>query len=283
MAAVNFHGYWGYVAELNGNTVLFHFDCLRSGCFTARSTGAVRVGDRVNWRRNTTMELLGASTVTEVMNASLLRFDGDISRYGAELVAEFPETANAGWSVRDSHFFDVYQRLFVQSGPGEVVNNSFTRMGSSISIRSTVMSRNEGGQPRGIIVANNTFSNVSLTPGGGGVSSSPVTIGRLGESPVVNYSDIFPFATVQHTPEGTSISMPAPGWRITSSRAEILAACLALHLPHPVHIKSDNLAFVQTARRILFGFYDHYLHNHLGSLPFSCAHQTLLHDPCYVD
>ena len=205
MAAVNFHGYWGYVLSVRGNTVTFHFDCLRSVCFTARSTGAVRVGDRVNWRRKTTMELLGSSTVTAVTNATLLHFDGDISRYGAELVAEFPETANAGWSVRDSRFFDVYQRLFVQSGPGEVVNNSFARMGSSISIRSTVLSRNEGGHPRGIIVANNTFSNVSLTPGGGGVSSSPVTIGRLGESPVVNYSDIFIFGNSMTLAGGAAI------------------------------------------------------------------------------
>ena len=121
MAAVNFHGYWGYVLSVRGNTVTFHFDCLRSVCFTARSTGAVRVGDRVNWRRKTTMELLGSSTVTAVTNATLLHFDGDISRYGAELVAEFPETANAGWSVRDSRFFDVYQRLFVQSGAATCV------------------------------------------------------------------------------------------------------------------------------------------------------------------
>jgi hypothetical protein len=88
--------------------VAFHFDCLRPGCFTARSTGAVRVGDRVNWRHNNTMELQGSSIVTEVINATLLRFDNDVSAYGAELVAEFPDTANAGWSVRDSRFFDAY-------------------------------------------------------------------------------------------------------------------------------------------------------------------------------
>jgi hypothetical protein len=104
----NFHGYWGYVSEVDGNLVAFHFDCLRPGCFTARSTGAVRVGDRVNWRHNNTMELQGSSIVTEVINATLLRFDNDVSAYGAELVAEFPDTANAGWSVRDSRFFDAY-------------------------------------------------------------------------------------------------------------------------------------------------------------------------------
>ena len=136
------------------------------------------------------MELLGTSVITDVVNATLLRFDDDVSGYGENLVAEFPETANAGWSIRDSHFFDAYQRLFVQSGPGEIVNNTFTRVGSSISIRSTVRSRNEGGNPSGIVVANNTLLNMSMSPGGGGVSSSPVTIGRLGETPVVNYSGI---------------------------------------------------------------------------------------------
>lgn len=205
MIVVNFHGYWGYIANVDGDAVMFHYDCLRSGCFTARSSGAVRVGDRVNWRRNTTMELLGSSIVTEVINATMLRFDGDISLYGVELVAEFPETANAGWSIRDSHFFDAYQRLFIQSGPGEVVNNTFTRVGSSISIRSTVLSRNEGGNPSGIVVANNTLLNVSLTPGGGGVSSSPVTIGRLGEEPVVNYSDIVIFGNSVNLAGGAAI------------------------------------------------------------------------------
>ena len=71
-----------------------------------------------------------------------------------------------------------------------MVNNTFVRVGSSISIRSTVRSRNEGGDPSGILIANNTLINVSMSPGGGGVSSSPVTIGRLGESPVIKYSDI---------------------------------------------------------------------------------------------
>ena len=79
---------------------------------------------------------------------------------------------------------------FVQSGPGEVVNNTFTRVGSSISIRSTVLSQHEGGDPSGIVVANNTLINVSMSPGGGGESSSPVTIGRLGERPVLTYTGI---------------------------------------------------------------------------------------------
>ena len=79
---------------------------------------------------------------------------------------------------------------FVQSGPGEVVNNTFTRVGSSISIRSTVLSQNEGGDPSGIVIANNTLINVSMSPGGGSTSSSPVTIGRLGERPVLTYTGI---------------------------------------------------------------------------------------------
>ena len=112
----NFHGYWGYVDGVIGpNLVAFRFDCLRPGCFTARSTGAVLVGDRVNWRRNTTMALVGSGVVVEVINASLLRFSNDVSALGAHLVAEFPDTANQGWSIRDSIFFDAYQRLFVQS------------------------------------------------------------------------------------------------------------------------------------------------------------------------
>ena len=49
------------------------------------------------------------------MRASLLRFSNDVSKLGAHLVAEFPDTANQGWSIRDSIFFDAYQRLFVQS------------------------------------------------------------------------------------------------------------------------------------------------------------------------
>ena len=78
----------------------------------ALALAVVRVGDRVNWRRNTTMELQGSSIVTEVINATLLRFDNDVSAYGAELVAEFPDSANAGWSVRDSRFFDAYLQNF---------------------------------------------------------------------------------------------------------------------------------------------------------------------------
>ena len=107
----NFHGYWGYVdAVIGPNLVAFRLDH-----FTARSTGAVRVGDRVKWRRNTTMALVGTSIVVEVTNASLLRFSNDVSALGANLVAEFPDSANQGWSIRDSIFFDSYQRLFVQS------------------------------------------------------------------------------------------------------------------------------------------------------------------------
>ena len=108
------------------------------------------------------MAVVGTSTVAEIANATLLRFDNDVSLLGGDLVAEFPDSANsgaphfhfplphsfphtrmkspcgAGWSIRDSRFFDAYQRVFVQSGPGEIVNNTFTRVGSSISIRSTV-------------------------------------------------------------------------------------------------------------------------------------------------
>lgn len=134
----NFHGYWGYVMQVCGHQVAFHYDCLRPGCFTARSTGAVRIGDRVIWRHNGTMEVVGRSTVTKIINATLLEFDNDVEEFGPNLVAEFPDTGNSGWSIRDSRFFDAYQRLFVQSGPGEIVNNTFTRVGSSISIRSTV-------------------------------------------------------------------------------------------------------------------------------------------------
>jgi hypothetical protein len=134
----NFHGYWGYVVQIFGQKVAFHYDCLRPGCFTARSTGAVRIGDQVIWRHNRTMEVAGKSTVTQITNATLLHFDNDVSLFGQDLVAEFPDTANSGWSIRDSQFFDAYQRVFVQSGPGEIVNNTFTRVGSSISIRSTV-------------------------------------------------------------------------------------------------------------------------------------------------
>jgi hypothetical protein len=136
----NFHGYWGYVVQVVGHQVAFHYDCLAPGCFTARSTGAVRIGDHVIWRHNRTMQAVGKSTVTQITNATLLHFDNDVSLFGPDLVAEFPETANSGWSIRNSQFFDAYQRLFVQSGPGEIVNNTFTRVGASISIRSTVRS-----------------------------------------------------------------------------------------------------------------------------------------------
>jgi hypothetical protein len=76
---------------------------------------------------------------------------------------------------------DPIHQVFVQSGPGEFVNNSLTRIGSSISIRSTVRSMNEGGVPNNITIANNTMVNVSMVPGGGGVSSSPITIGQCAD------------------------------------------------------------------------------------------------------
>eukprot|EP01044_Picomonas_judraskeda_P003135 COSAG03_NODE_251_length_9941_cov_18.085145_6_plen_117_part_00 len=79
------------------------------------------------------MAVVGTSTVAEIANATLLRFDNDVSLLGGDLVAEFPDSANsgaphfhfplphsfphtrmkspcgAGWSIRDSRFFDAYQ------------------------------------------------------------------------------------------------------------------------------------------------------------------------------
>ena len=68
-----------------------------------------------------------------------------------------------------------------------------------------VLSRNEGGNPSQIFVINNSLINVSMTPGGGGVSSSPVTIGRAGERPVVNYSDIVISGNMVSLPGGAAI------------------------------------------------------------------------------
>ena len=68
-----------------------------------------------------------------------------------------------------------------------------------------MLSRNEGGNPSQIIIANNSLINVSMTPGGGGVSSSPVTIGRAGEAPVVTYSDIIVSGNTVSLPGGAAI------------------------------------------------------------------------------
>ncbi len=68
-----------------------------------------------------------------------------------------------------------------------------------------VLSRNEGGNPSKIFVVNNSLINVSMTPGGGGVSSSPVTIGRAGEEPVVNYSGIVISGNEMTLPGGAAI------------------------------------------------------------------------------
>ena len=48
------------------------------------------------WRRNSTMAVVGTSTVAEIANATLLHFDNDVSLLGGDLVAEFPDSANSG-------------------------------------------------------------------------------------------------------------------------------------------------------------------------------------------
>ena len=76
---------------------------------------------------------------------------------------------------------------------------------SLVSRAVQVLSRNEGGNPSQILVANNSLLNVSMTPGGGGVSSSPVTIGRAGEEPVVNYSGIVISGNTMTLPGGAAV------------------------------------------------------------------------------
>lgn len=44
-----------------------------------------------------------------------------------------------------------------------------------------------------------------MTPGGRGVSSSPVTIGRAGEAPVISYSDILVSGNTMSLPGGAAV------------------------------------------------------------------------------
>ena len=183
---MNFHGYWGYVSSVQNDQVVF----VKSS-FNARSTALLRPGDRAIFYNMSTFATLGTAAVVKALAINVIQFNRTTGVFN-QSIAYFPDISSANWVMKNSHFIDCYQRVLIQNGPGTFINNTLERVGSSISIRSTKASYNEGGIPHNIVVANNRLMNVTAIPYSlaFGDHGAPIYVGGSNELKLPIYNNI---------------------------------------------------------------------------------------------
>eukprot|EP00117_Sycon_ciliatum_P012591 scpid59347/ scgid13603/ len=207
---INFHSYWGYVNSVHDDVVVFE----RSS-FNLRSTAVLRPGDEAVFYNNKTFEKLGTLVFEERLDVNIIRFNDSTAAF-ANSIAFFPQWACENWAMRNSKFLDCYQRVLIQAGSGEFVNNRMEGVGSAIVIRSTPASHNEGGVPGNILIANNTIVDTATAPYRDRTMSSPIHIGVMYEPKLPIYDRIHIINNTIIRPGDTGINM----W--TASRSLII-------------------------------------------------------------
>lgn len=175
----NFHGYWGHITNLAGNRVSFE----AASEFRRTVLRDARAGDRVLFHDRTTGQPLGDAVVTGIDGATVT-VDQDVESF-TNAIVEWPDHACAGWLVQNCRFEDNYQRLLIQSGPGTVRGCTFTRQGSALELNS-VMPYVEGGVPRDITIAENTFTDVAPAPRRAAITTYAHTFDRAGTATFPN-------------------------------------------------------------------------------------------------
>jgi hypothetical protein len=175
----NFHGYWGHITNLAGHRV--SFETRRE--FVQTVLRDARAGDRLLFHDKTTGQPRGSAVVTGI-DGSTVTVDQDVESF-TNAIVEWPDHACAGWLVQNCRFEDNYQRLLIQSGPGSVRNSTFVRQGSAVELNS-VMPYVEGGVPRDITIAGNTFTDVAPAPRGAAITTYAHTFDRAGAATFPN-------------------------------------------------------------------------------------------------
>ncbi len=168
----NFHGYWSEVVAVAGNLVTF---TNHDGNANLMPPDAA-VGDTVMFYNRNNGTPLGQGRVTTLASASVTL---NVTASGfANAIARWPQHECANWLIQNCYWHDNYQRIMMQSGPGQIQNCTFARNGSCLEFNFD-FSYIEGGIPNNIVVANNTFTDVAPIPGMGTLDYHQHTYGTL--------------------------------------------------------------------------------------------------------
>lgn len=160
---VNIHGYWSEVGTVSYKKVVF----LTNKPTDRLLRASVACGDRLRFYKKTTGALVGCAAIT-ALDGDTVTLDCPAMAF-ADALAEWEDHQCAGWTIRDCEFRDCYQRLVIKSGPGTIRNCVFARLGNGIQLAS-VLPYVEGGVPRGIVIAGNTFDDVNPQPLGAAIN-----------------------------------------------------------------------------------------------------------------
>jgi parallel beta-helix repeat protein len=107
---------------------------------------------------------------TATLNVSATNFVSAIARW--------PDHECAGWVIQNCYWHDNYQRVLMQSGPGLIQYCTFARNGGNFELNFD-FSYIEGGIPNGIVIANNSCTNVAPIPGQATIGYHEHTCGTL--------------------------------------------------------------------------------------------------------
>jgi hypothetical protein len=152
---MNIHGYWGFIESVDGAAITLH----RSHQMPAQP------GDDLHFLDPQTGRPVGTAKVEKVTGQTLT-LDRQASVF-ADTIAENRRWQCDGWTIMNCTFADCYQRLLVQGGNGGVLRDSaFARLGSSVQLRSSFFTKNEGGVCRDIRIIGNTFEDMAVHPAG---------------------------------------------------------------------------------------------------------------------
>jgi autotransporter-associated beta strand protein len=168
----NFHGYWSEVIAAAGNQLTF---TNHGGNSHLLPPNAV-VGNTIVFYNRNSGALLGQGNVVALtLNSATLNVS---ATNFVSAIARWPEHECAGWVIQNCYWHDNYQRVLMQSGPGLIQNCTFARNGSNFELNFD-FPYIEGGIPNGIVIANNSCTNVSPTPGQATIGYHEHTYGTL--------------------------------------------------------------------------------------------------------
>jgi hypothetical protein len=158
----NYHGIWGRVKAVSGNTVTFETD----GALLPTLANA-RPDDRLRFIDRKTGAALGEARIT-ALEGHVVALDQEAARFAGGQ-AEWLDHRCAGWIVQRCTWEDCFQRLLVMSGPGTVRGCVFVRWGAGLDLN-TGMGL-VGGVPSDITIADNTFVDVNTRPNGSAIKA----------------------------------------------------------------------------------------------------------------